>query len=174
MNIAWWHRFSARTTASGRPRRPLRPRPRNVGATTEAKGKVVPDDTRVSPDGSAQPGRVVRLLATAYPSARTELDFRNALELTVATILSAQSTDKKINEVTPALFARYPTAAAYAGADRAELESMIHATGYFRNKASALISLGTALVERFGGEVPSTLDELVTLPGIGRKTANLV
>lgn len=134
----------------------------------------MPNDTRISNDGRADPGRVVRLLAAAYPSAHIELDFRNALELTVATILSAQSTDKKINEVTPALFARYPTAAAYAGAARAELESMIHATGYFRNKASALINLGAALVERFDGEVPSTLDELVTLPGIGRKTANVV
>ncbi|MBC7375020.1 MAG: endonuclease III, partial [Frankiales bacterium] len=91
-----------------------------------------------------------------------------------ATILSAQCTDRRVNEVTPALFARYPSAQAYAAADRAELEVLIHSTGFFRNKASSLIGLGAALVERHCGEVPATLVELVTLPGIGRKTANVV
>jgi endonuclease III len=113
-------------------------------------------------------------LARGYPGAVIELDFTTPLELSVATILSAQSTDKKINEVTPALFARYRTAADYAGADRFELEEMIKPTGFFRNKASSLIGLGQALVERFGGEVPRTMAELVTLPGFGRKTANVV
>jgi endonuclease III len=94
--------------------------------------------------------------------------------LTVATILSAQSTDKRVNLTTPALFARYRTAADYAGADRAELEELIRPTGFYRNKATSLIGLGQALVERFGGEVPARIDDLVTLPGIGRKTANVV
>ena len=117
---------------------------------------------------------MTRTLAEIWPDAVTELDFTTPLELVVATILSAQSTDRGVNLVTPALFAKYPTAADYAAADRAELEEMIHSTGFFRNKASALIGLGQALVERFGGEVPRTLDELVTLPGIGRKTANVI
>jgi endonuclease III len=118
--------------------------------------------------------RINRELADVYPDARCELDFTTALELSVATILSAQTTDKRVNEVTPALFRRYRTAADYAAADRAELEQMIHSTGFFRNKTSSLIKLGQELVERFDGEVPRTLKELVTLPGFGRKTANVV
>jgi endonuclease-3 len=113
-------------------------------------------------------------LAVRYPHAHCELDFTSPLELSVATILSAQCTDKKVNEVTPALFAKYPDAAAYAGAVREELEEMIHATGFFRAKSNSLIKLGQQLTERFGGEVPATLAELVTLPGFGRKTANVV
>jgi endonuclease-3 len=92
----------------------------------------------------------------------------------VATILSAQSTDVRVNMVTPALFAKYPDAAAYAGADRAELEDLIRSTGFFRAKADSLIKLGARLVEDFDGQVPNKLDELVTLPGVGRKTANVV
>jgi endonuclease-3 len=118
--------------------------------------------------------RINRELADLYPDARCELDFTNPLELSVATILSAQTTDVRVNEVTPALFARYRTAADYAGADRAELEQMIHSSGFFRNKTTSLIKLGQELVERFDGEVPHTLKELVTLPGFGRKTANVV
>ncbi len=118
--------------------------------------------------------RINRELGELYPDAHTELDFTTPLELAVATILSAQSTDKGVNLVTPALFGKYPTAAAYAEADRAELEAMIHSTGFFRNKANSLIKLGQQLVERFDGEVPNTLAELVTLPGFGRKTANVV
>lgn len=109
-----------------------------------------------------------------YPDAHCELDFTNALELSVATILSAQCTDKRVNEVTPTLFARYKTAADYAGADRAELENYIRSTGFFRNKANSIMGLGQQLLERFDGEVPHTLKELVTLPGFGRKTANVV
>jgi endonuclease-3 len=115
-----------------------------------------------------------RALAQAFPDAHCELDFTTPLELTVATILSAQSTDKRVNLTTPALFKRYPSALDYAKADRAELENLIRPTGFFRNKASSLIGLGQALVERFDGEVPSTLAELVTLPGVGRKTANVI
>ncbi len=115
-----------------------------------------------------------RALAEAFPGAHCELDFTTPLELTVATILSAQSTDKRVNLTTPALFKRYRTALDYAQADRAELENLIRPTGFFRNKATALIRLGQDLVERFDGEVPSTMAELVTLPGVGRKTANVI
>jgi endonuclease III len=118
--------------------------------------------------------KINRILAERYPDAHCELDFTTPLELAVATILSAQSTDKGVNQVTPTLFRKYPDAAAYAGADRAELEELIHSTGFFRNKTSALIKLGAKLVEDFDGEVPHTLKELVTLPGFGRKTANVV
>jgi len=118
--------------------------------------------------------RMNRTLAQAFPGAHCELDFTSPLELTVATILSAQSTDKRVNLTTPAVFTRYPTAVAYAQADRAELEELIHPTGFFRNKASSLIGLGQALIERFNGEVPATMAELVTLPGVGRKTANVI
>ena len=117
--------------------------------------------------------KMARLLAEIHPDAHCELDHTNALELTVATILSAQCTDQRVNETTPAVFAKYPTAADYAGADRAELEEMIRPTGFFRNKTDSLIKLGQALVDRFDGEVPGRLVDLVTLPGIGRKTANV-
>src|SRR6476659_738011 len=118
--------------------------------------------------------RMNRELAQLYPDAHIELNFTTPLELSVATILSAQCTDKKVNEVTPALFRRYPDAAAYAGADRVELEEYVRPTGFYRNKANSLITLGQQLLERFDGEVPHTLAELVTLPGFGRKTANVV
>lgn len=118
--------------------------------------------------------RIDRELTQLYPDAHTELDFTKPLELAVATILSAQCTDKRVNEVTPAVFAKYRTAADYAGADRAELEEMIRSTGFYRNKTNSLIKLGQALVERFDGEVPNRMDDLVTLPGFGRKTANVV
>ena len=115
-----------------------------------------------------------RVLAETYPDAHTELDFRTPLELLVATILSAQSTDKRVNTVTPILFVRYPDAAAYAAADREELEQLIMPTGFFRAKTDTLIKLGAVLVEHFDGEVPGTLDQLDSLPGVGRKTANVV
>ncbi len=118
--------------------------------------------------------RTARDLAVLHPDAHCELDFTTPLELAVATILSAQCTDKRVNEVTPALFRRYPSAEAYAGADREELEALIRPTGFFRNKAGSLIGLGAALVDRHGGEVPGRLEDLVQLPGIGRKTANVV
>ncbi|MEP6599181.1 MAG: endonuclease III [Actinomycetota bacterium] len=118
--------------------------------------------------------RINRELGELYPDAHTELDFSTPLELSVATILSAQCTDRRVNEVTPALFRRYRSAVDFAAADRAELEQMIRSTGFFRNKTTSLIKLGQALVERFDGEVPSRLVDLVTLPGFGRKTANVV
>lgn len=116
-----------------------------------------------------------RTLAMAFPHVYCELDFTTPpLELTVATILSAQSTDKGVNRTTPALFKKYRTARDYAQADRTELEELVRPTGFYRNKANSLIRLGQELVERFDGEVPRTLDELVTLPGVGRKTANVI
>jgi endonuclease-3 len=118
--------------------------------------------------------RINRELALAYPDAHCELNFTSPLELAVATILSAQCTDRRVNEVTPALFRRYPRAADYAAADRAELEDLIRPTGFFRNKSASLTKLGQQLVERYDGEVPASLDALVTLPGIGRKTANVI
>jgi endonuclease III len=118
--------------------------------------------------------RISRQLAVMYPDVHTELNFNTPLELLVATILSAQTTDKAVNLVTPTLFARYPTAADYAGADRDELEKILHPTGFYRAKANSLIGLGQALCDRFGGEVPAKLKDLVTLPGVGRKTANVV
>lgn len=118
--------------------------------------------------------RVVKALGETYPDAHCELDFRTPLELLVATVLSAQCTDQRVNAVTPALFERYPDAAAYAGADRGELESLIAPTGFFRQKAKTLQALGQALCDRYGGEVPGRLADLVTLPGVGRKTANVV
>ena len=118
--------------------------------------------------------RVNRELAWLYPDAHLELNFTTPLELLVAAILAAQNTDRRVNEVTPALFTRYRTAGDYAGADRAELEAMIQPTGFFRAKAATLTALGQALCDRFGGEVPGTLPDLVSLPGIGRKTANVV
>ena len=119
-------------------------------------------------------GRMLRELAATHPDAHCELDFTTPLELAVATILSAQTTDVRVNEVTPKLFARYRTAADYASADRAELEELIHSTGFYRNKATSLIGLGTAVVEKHDGVLPHTLEELVALPGIGRKTANVI
>ena len=118
--------------------------------------------------------RMNRTLAVAFPHVYCELDFTNPLELAVATILSAQSTDKRVNLTTPALFATYRSARDYAQANRTELENLIRPTGFYRNKANSLIGLGQVLIERFEGEVPATIEELVTLPGVGRKTANVI
>nr|WP_156004388.1 endonuclease III [Streptomonospora sp. PA3] len=118
--------------------------------------------------------RINRELARLYPDAHCELDFTSPLELLVATILSAQCTDKRVNQVTPGLFARYPAAADYAAADREELEGLIRSTGFYRSKANSIIGLGRKLCEEHGGEVPGDLDALVKLPGVGRKTANVV
>ena len=118
--------------------------------------------------------KMYRVLHDTYPYARCELDFTTPLELLVATILSAQTTDVGVNKVTPTLFARYPDAAAYAGADRADLEQLLTPTGFFRAKTNSVMTLGQALVERYDGEVPPRLADLVTLPGVGRKTANVV
>ena len=139
---------------------------------TSSRPSVRADETPLARTRRAR--RIDKILAETYPDARCELDFSTPLELAVATILSAQSTDAGVNKVTPALFAKYPMAADYAAADRAELEEMIHSTGFFRAKTNSLIGLGQALVERYDGEVPPRLRDLVTLPGIGRKTANVI
>ncbi len=118
--------------------------------------------------------RINRELAALYPDAHCELHFSSPLELLVATILSAQCTDKRVNMVTPVVFARYRSAADYAAADREELEKIIQSTGFFRAKTNSLIGLGQALCDRYNGEVPARLKDLVTLPGVGRKTANVV
>jgi endonuclease-3 len=118
--------------------------------------------------------KIDRVLADTYPDARCELDFDNAFELLVVTVLSAQTTDKRVNGVRPALFAAYPDAQAMAGAERQRLEQIIQPTGFFRAKTESLLKLSQALVERHDGEVPARLDELVKLPGVGRKTANVV
>jgi len=115
-----------------------------------------------------------RILAELYPDAHCELDFTTPLELLVATILSAQCTDKVGNQVTPVLFSRYHSGADYASANREDMEKIITSTGFFRAKTTSLIGLGQALCDRFGGEVPNKLRDLVTLPGVGRKTANVV
>jgi endonuclease-3 len=117
---------------------------------------------------------VIEALARQHPDADTELHYRNAFELLAATILSAQATDAGVNKVTPALFARFPGARALAGAQAGDVEELIHATGFFRQKARSLIGMSRALVERHGGEVPRTMEALVKLPGVGRKTANVV
>ncbi len=140
--------------------------PRAVGSALGA------DATRTALVRRAR--RIHRLLAERYPDAHCELDFANPLELLVATVLSAQTTDVRVNSVTPTLFARYRSAADYASADRAQLEAIVGPTGFFRAKSDALIKIGAVLVERYAGEVPARLVDLVTLPGVGRKTANVV
>jgi endonuclease-3 len=118
--------------------------------------------------------KIHRVLAQTYPEAGCELDFRTPFELLVATVLSAQTTDRRVNAITPTLFAAYPDAAAMASAARADLEQIIRPTGFFRAKTDSLLGLSAMLVERFDGEVPGRLADLVTLPGVGRKTANVV
>ncbi len=145
-----------------------RPRP-SRGRTTPAK---VRRESR--PARKRRTEEILARLKREHPDAHCALEHRNALELTVATILSAQCTDKRVNEVTPALFKRYPKAANYADAPLPQLEEMIRSTGFFRNKAKSLKGLGQALVDEHRGRVPNSLDELVKLPGVGRKTANVV
>jgi endonuclease-3 len=155
-------------------------RPRKAsGAAARSAGRragITPGEARRE-SGRARRRRaaaIVERLGAAYPGVRLALDFATPLQLLVATILAAQCTDKKVNEVTPALFRRYPTARDYAGADLGELEEMVHQTGFYRNKARALKNLGQALLAEHDGEVPASLDGLRSLPGVGRKTANVV
>lgn len=150
-------------------------RPRN--STRKAPERRQPTPHNAPPRPAPTPhqvSQIAALLAEQYPDARVELDHRDPYELLVATILSAQSTDKLINTVTPALFAKYPDPAALAVADPAELEVMVHKTGFFRMKAKHLIAMARACVERHGGEIPATMDALCALPGVARKTANVV
>ena len=118
--------------------------------------------------------QLVEVLPQVYPGAHCELDFKNPLELLIATILSAQCTDKRVNMVTPALFKKYRTARDYAKAPQAELENAIRSTGFFRNKTKSIRAATSTIAKKFGGKVPSTMEELRELPGVGRKTANVV
>jgi endonuclease-3 len=135
------------------------------------RAKYAPDIVR--PD-AAPISEVIPRLKREYPDARTELSWKNSLELLVATMLSAQTTDVRVNQVTRELFEKYRTAEDYAAVDPAQLEKDIRPTGFYRNKARALQGMARALLERHGGEVPRTMAELVALPGVGRKTANVV
>ena len=119
-------------------------------------------------------GKIIRILRREYPDSRTALGFDSLLQILVATILAAQCTDERVNRITPALFRKYPTAAAFAAADRAELEAEIRSTGFFRNKAKNIIGATRQIVEEFGGQVPANMADLITLPGVARKTANIV
>jgi len=119
-------------------------------------------------------GPIIRILRREYPRSRTALEFETPLQILVATILAAQCTDERVNRITPALFRKYPDAAALAAADRLELEAEIRSTGFFHNKAKSIIGAARKIVEEFGGEVPANMAELVTLPGVARKTANIV
>ncbi len=118
--------------------------------------------------------KIIRVLEKEYPQSRTALEFETPLQILVATILSAQCTDERVNKLTPALFKKYPDAAAFAAADRAELERDVRPTGFFRNKAKSIIGATSKIVGDFGGRVPETMAELITLPGVARKTANIV
>jgi len=153
----------------GEPRRRYlddRPRPHTLEGTVAAMAR---------PRGAqARADEVLRLLKEQYPDARCALDHENAYQLLVATILSAQSTDQRVNMVTPALFKRYPTPRDLAAADPDELETLIHSTGFFRSKAKNLIGMAQAVVARYDGEIPVAIEAFVTLPGVGRKTGNVV
>jgi endonuclease III len=142
-------------------------------------GRPVAGDRRLgrmgaprTPKGRAR--AVAARLADEYPEAVCELDHRNAFELLTATILSAQTTDVRVNMVTPMLFARFPDASSLAVADLGEVEELIRSTGFYQTKAKNIVAMAAALLDRFGGEVPTALDDLVTLPGVGRKTGNVV
>ena len=168
--------------------RPLRGHPPAGGPTTKgSRGAASKRGLSAAPPRPAgQPGaathrpasdrapEILARLAAAYPGAKCSLDFETPFQLLVATILSAQCTDKRVNMVTPSLFASYPTPGALAAAKREELENQIKTTGFFRNKAKSLLGVAGAIDTKHRGEVPATLDELVALPGVGRKTANVI
>ena len=138
-----------------------------------AKKAVAPRKKRLAPPAERAP-EIYATLEQAYPDAKCALDHRNPYELTVATILSAQCTDARVNMVTPALFEKYPDARSMSAADPEVMQEMIKSTGFFRNKTKSLLGMSNAVVEKHGGEVPRTMAELVKLPGVGRKTANVV
>ena len=155
----------ARSAAAADPK----PRPKD-GTKAKVRKPALPR----APRGARERAQLtVQRLAEVYPAA-CELDHRSAFELTIATILSAQTTDKMVNSITPELFHRYPAAADLAAADPADVERIIKPTGFYRNKTRSIMACARALVERFGGEVPPRMEDLVTLPGIGRKTANVI
>jgi len=150
----------------GKPR-PLPEKPARKQAASRKRARRFAPATERGPE-------IYRRLEAEYPDATCALDHRNPYELLVATILSAQCTDKRVNMVTPALFAKYPNAEALSAANPDDLQEMIKSTGFFRNKTKSLLGMSAAVVEKHGGDVPRTMDELVRLPGVGRKTANVV
>jgi endonuclease III len=148
---------------------------RQVPATKVSAPKLSGNKKMAAPSKTAaETRRIMAKLATQHPNADTELHFSNAYQLLVATILSAQCTDERVNQVTPALFKRYPDARALAKASTDDLEPQIQSTGFFRAKSRSLVGMATEVVAQYGGEVPKTMAELVELPGVGRKTANVV
>jgi endonuclease-3 len=149
--------------------RPATARAKPLGRRT--KPKPLPSARRPARERAPE---IFARLSAAYPDARCSLDFETPFQLLVATILSAQCTDKRVNMVTPKLFATYPTPAALADAKQEHVEELVKTTGFFRNKTKSLLGVSAALENRHGGQVPSTLDELVVLPGVGRKTANVI
>jgi len=142
-------------------------KPSGARKTSRTRGRTLPPAIERAP-------HIFQRLAAQYPDAHCALDFRNPYQLLVATILSAQCTDKRVNMVTPLLFAKYPDARALAAANPAELMDMIRSTGFFNNKTKNLLGMAAAVVEKHNGEIPGTMDELHALPGVGRKTANVV
>jgi endonuclease-3 len=169
------------------PRQPLsQRRPKVAVGKKQATTRAIARETPKRPNAPGQrPRRTVRkpapdasalydALLSLYPDAHCELDFSTPFQLVVATILSAQCTDKRVNMVTPVLFSRYPTVESLARAKQEDVEEIIKSTGFFRNKAKSIIAMAGALVDRHGGDVPSTMESLVTLPGVGRKTANVI
>jgi endonuclease-3 len=180
---------------AGGPRQPLsqrRPKVASLKKTGAVRGKGPAPRARnasAPPAKPKSPAKRARLAAkrppvdaadlydrliALYPDAHCELEFTTPFQLLVATILSAQCTDKRVNMVTPVLFSRYPTVESLARAKQEDVEEIIKSTGFFRNKAKSIIAMAGAVVDRYGGSVPSTLDSLVTLPGVGRKTANVI
>ena len=168
----------AKSAAANRVKLSSSPKPaKHKAPKSLVPAKRAPKPKRPRPRGPALRTHAALLLErlhARYPDAHCALDFTNAFELLCATILSAQCTDKRVNMVTPALFARYPDARALAAARQEDVEELIKSTGFFRNKTKSLIGMATAVVERHGGEVPSDMDALVVLPGVGRKTANVI
>jgi endonuclease-3 len=162
------HGKAPKRTKWGSDQGPIRVRPQKKAPRRKPGGRIPPDQLR------AHAQTIYDRLHALYPDAHCELDFRDAWELVQATILSAQCTDKRVNMVTPSLFSTYPSPAALAAARQEDVEDIIRTTGFFRNKARNLIAMAGVVDERHGGQVPASMDDLVKLPGVGRKTANVV
>jgi endonuclease-3 len=167
-------RPSGKPAARKKGPKPLPPKQRAAPARRTVPPKKLPAAIQVTPELRRRALRVIDGLEEAYPDAHCELDFTNALEALVASILAAQSTDARVNLVTPSLFAKYRTPQDYLDTPDDTLKQEIHSTGFFNNKTKAIKDASRVIMERFGGEVPRTMDELVRLPGVGRKTANVI
>jgi endonuclease-3 len=161
-----------RVTTKARTRTPMKA-PTETPVKTPAKAAIRTRPRKLAPAGERAP-EVYRRLSKEYPDAKCALDHRDPYELLVATILSAQCTDKRVNMVTPALFRKYPNASALAVANPDQLQDMIKSTGFFRNKSKSLLGMANAVTEQHSGRIPDTMEQLVKLPGVGRKTANVV